>query len=245
MSRDDDAYRQYNDCLSYVKKLKLYTNNTPSPHFLLAVEDARLLGGDLSRLYKLYADGVRLITLCWKDISCIGGGWNTTVSLTDFGVSVVRECIRLGITIDLSHSSPSVKEQVFSICEDEGDAPIFSHSNSYSVHHHLRNISDCTFLDTVRLRGIVGISLCPEHLGINPDINDVLRHIDHFLSIGGQYNLCLGCDFDGIEAAPKGLEGIHRLKELYYLLLSNYGKTVADNIFYFNAYNFFKKHERR
>ena len=242
---DEDAYRQYVECLSFVKNLKFYENNAPSQRFILAIEDARLLNGDITRLQRTYSDGVRVITLCWKDVSCIGGGWNTSAPLTEFGVSVVKECIRLGIIIDLSHSSLPVQEEAFAICKKYGTSPIFSHSNSYSVHPHLRNISDTTFLNTVRLGGVVGISLCPEHLGMNAGICDVMHHIDKFLSLGGQNNICLGCDFDGIDATPKGLYDIQCLTKLYSLIIDNYGKTVADSIFYFNAFNFFNKHERR
>lgn len=242
---DEDTYLQYVRCLSYIKQLKLCENNARSPHFVLAVEDARLLNGDITRLQRLYSDGVRMITLCWKDVSCIGGGWNTSAPLTEFGVSVVKECIRLGIIIDLSHSSLPLQEEVFAICEKNGASPIFSHSNSYSVHPHLRNISDDAFLDTIRLGGVVGISLCPEHLGIKTDIYDVLRHIDRYLSLGGQHNVCLGCDFDGIDTTPHGLDDVQCLTKLYSLIKDTYGKTIADNIFYFNAYNFFTKHERR
>jgi microsomal dipeptidase-like Zn-dependent dipeptidase len=52
---------------------------------VLAVEDARLLAGDIERLPVLYDKGVRCMTLLWGGESCIGGSHNTETGLTDFG----------------------------------------------------------------------------------------------------------------------------------------------------------------
>ena len=43
----------------------------------LAVEDARLLAGDLNRLEQIYTRGVTYLTLLWGGKSCIGGSHDT------------------------------------------------------------------------------------------------------------------------------------------------------------------------
>ena len=64
------------------------------PPLILAVEDARILQNDLSKLDILYSKGVRLLTLNWYGDTCIGGAHNTNNGLTDFGVNVVKKHVK-------------------------------------------------------------------------------------------------------------------------------------------------------
>ena len=41
---------------------------------------------------------------------------------------------------------------------------------------------------------------------------------------------------------PRGIDGIQNITELYQMVEAKHSKTVADKIFYENAYGFFKKH---
>ena len=72
---------------------------------ILAVEDARILQKDLSKLDILYENGVRILTLNWSGQTCIGGAHNTHSPLTEFGREVVKKCFSLGIIPDVSHAS--------------------------------------------------------------------------------------------------------------------------------------------
>ena len=134
---DEDAYLKYKDNIAYLFELNMKFNNFANfvdyPSFVLAVEDARILNYKLQRLDDLYTDGVRVLTLCWKGSSCIGGGWDTALPLTDFGVSVVKKCYEKGIIVDLSHSSLQVQSQAIKLAQDWGKIPIYSHSNSFSI----------------------------------------------------------------------------------------------------------------
>ena len=64
--------------------------------FILGVEDARLLAGDIQRLTVLRKKGVRFLTLFWKGLSCIGGAYDTNIGLSDFGKTVVT---RYGVAV--------------------------------------------------------------------------------------------------------------------------------------------------
>ena len=241
---DDTAFSQCLNNITYLKeqgfaictKLSANRNNT----FILSIEDARLLNGDLSRLDTLYNLGVRALTLNWKDKSCIGGGWNTNYSLSFFGKAVVKRASELGIIIDLSHSSPQVFYEALDLCKNYQKTPIASHSNSYSVCNHKRNLSDNQFIELSKISSLVGISLSPEHLG-GTGICDIMKHIYHYLALGGERNVCLGCDFDGITSLPDGFKSIADLKLLYTSLEKEFGEQIAQNIFYNNAYSYFSK----
>ena len=214
---------------------------------ILAVEDAKLLGGDLSRLERLYESGVRILTLGWKGHSCICGSYDTDDGLTDFGFEVIKECENLGIIIDVSHLS----EKGFWDVAGKAQKPfIASHSNSHILCDHRRNITDIQFRTIVSAGGICGINLVGKHLAkrlpgekaLDPSevLTAVCSHIEHFAAIAPD-STCLGLDLDGTEPLA-GLESVDKVPTLFEAL-TNRGmdEKSAQNIFYNNAYNFFIK----
>ena len=79
--------------------------------------------------------------------------------------------------------------------------------------------------------GLCGINLCPDHLcGGNASCDDVLRHIERYINLGGEENIALGCDFDGISEVPDGIEDISRLPRLLAVLCTGAGMSVAGLI---------------
>ena len=214
--------------------------------FFLAVEDARILSGNIERLYELYDAGVRFLSLNWKGVNALGGGYDTNSPLSALGRTVVELALDLGITLDLSHSSARVMEEVLDMAKDARRPVIATHSNSFSVAAHPRNLTDDQFMRICASGGVVGISLYPEHLcGIHRaevGIQNIIEHIEYYLGLDGQYSVCLGCDFDGIEETP---HGITDLSTLYRLADAMSARTFSDDlirsIFYQNAYNFLKK----
>lgn len=210
----------------------------------LSVEDARLLGNDLSRLETLHSEGVRVLTLCWKGKSVIGGGYDTDEGLTDFGFEVLTECERLGIVVDVSHLS----EKGFWDVTNKATKPfIASHSNANLICSHKRNLTDVQYRTISSCGGIVGISLVAKHLAKayrenTPEdsiaLETICNHIEHFLEID-ENALSLGLDFDGTTPLA-GLEDISKVPVLHEAL-TNRGldEEKADNIFFGNAYRFF------
>jgi membrane dipeptidase len=207
----------------------------------LAVEGGKLLGGDISRLNILFDTGVRFLTLVWSDTCCIGGAHNTSEGLTSFGRNVVRRCFELNIIPDLSHSSDRSFDDAYEIAAEYKKPVIATHSNSRSICNHRRNLTDDMFRRIAKIGGIVGISLCRPHLTEKKDcgIDTVISHIEHYLSLGGEKTVCLGCDFDGVSDLPDGIENIgdiYRIAERLSRL--NYTDSLIEDIFYNNADNF-------
>ena len=210
--------------------------------FILAVEDARILQNDISKLDTLYESGVRVLTLNWAGETCIGGAHNTHSPLTDFGKDVVKRCFSLGILPDVSHASFEGAKECIALGKEYKKPIIASHSNSYSVCRHSRNLTDEDFYDIVSLGGIVGISLCPEHIkeGGSATLSDIIKHIEHYLSLGGENTVCLGCDLDGTDL-PAGINDISDLYKIEEELLKlNYTDESVEKILYKNALDFFK-----
>ncbi len=211
---------------------------------VLAVEDARLLAGDIDRLSVLYDMGVRCMTLLWGGETCIGGSHNTNSGLTDFGKLVTRKCFELGIIPDISHASEQSVDDVIEIATQYNIPFIATHSNSYSAYAHTRNLRDRHLSELMRLGGIVGVSMCPSHLrdcsAQNANAEDVVHHIDRYMELGAQDHLCFGCDFDGTDL-PSDISNVGDLYKIADLLTARgYSAEQIEKIFWKNAYTFFQ-----
>lgn len=184
----------------------------------LAVEGGRLISDDLGKLDELYADSVRFLTLVWDKTCKIGGAHDTDEGLTDFGREVVKRCFELGIVPDLSHASDKMIYEVIEMSGKAGKPCIATHSNSRAVCDHKRDLTDDQFRAIVSLGGIVGISLAPMHLTESwrekCTVDDIVDHIEHYISIGGEKAVCLGCDFDGVGSLPEGISDVTDLPKV-------------------------------
>lgn len=210
----------------------------------LAVEGGKLLGTDISRLDELYKSDVRFLTLVWNDECPIGGSNGSDVGLTYFGRTVVERCLRLGIIPDMSHASDKMTDEVIEMCEEQSRVCVATHSNSRSVCDHTRNLTDERFCRISKLGGIVGISLAPMHLTARErcTIDDIVRNIEHYISLGGEDTVCLGCDLDGVDRLPEGIETVSDIYKIADALgRINYSDDLIEKIFYKNARNFISK----
>ncbi len=213
---------------------------------LPAVEDARILGNDLDRLQTIKKNGSWYLTLLWGGDTVIGGSHDTENGLTDFGKDVVKKCCELRITPDISHASEKSADDILAIGYEYNKPVIASHSNSYTVYSHSRNLRDRHLADIKALGGIVGFSLCRSHLADKPsdttDITDVIRHVEYYMSNGCENTLCMGADWDGT-ALPRGFSDIRDTEKIKEELAHlNYSEEILDKIFFKNAFDFYTKH---
>ncbi len=212
---------------------------------ILAVEDARLTAGKLDRLDDMKARGVRYLTLLWGGDTCIGGSHDTKNGLTDFGKAVARGCFERGIVPDISHASEQAVDDLLPIAHEYGKPFIASHSNAYAVHPHTRNLRDRHFAAVKESGGIVGISLCPEHLtdtSLRPAaVEDIFRHVEHYLTLGGEDTVGFGADWDGTDL-PNGFRHVGDLVQVAeYMARRNYPDNLIEKIFWKNTYQFVMK----
>ncbi len=211
-----------------------------------AVEDARMLCGDINRLYELKRRGVKYLTIMWGGHTHIGASHDVLGGLTDFGREVVEKCFELGICPDVSHSNEQVTSEIIELAYKAGKPIIASHSNSHSVWGHTRNLRDNHFLAIKELGGIVGISLCCAHLrdgstNIPCTVDHTVQHIERYLELGGEDIIGLGCDLDGTHL-PVGITGVQDLGVIADALLAKgYSQELVDKIFYKNYYNFIER----
>lgn len=209
----------------------------------LSIEGAELLPDRPDALDIAYDAGVRLLTLTWNYRSRFGcsSAVNQDEGLTDKGRQLVRHCADKGIIVDVSHLS---ERGFWDVCETIDGPFVASHSNSRALCRHARNLTDAQFAEIVRRGGLAGINLYAPFLVRQGGavLDDVIQHVEHFLGMSGENSIALGCDFDGCDELPAGIDG---LKDLYRLadrmLALGYRQTVVDDLFYNNAYAFIQK----
>lgn len=215
-----------------------------SPTLILAVEDARILAEKIERVDLLYSHGIRILTPLWKGVTCIGGSHDTDTGLTIFGKRALARAAELGMILDLSHASRASANDMLEIAACYSRPVVATHSDAYAVCPVSRNLRDEQVLAILRSGGVIGLNLYGAFLKAdgNATAEDLIPHIEHFLSLGGEDALCLGCDMDGCDLPPDvpDLSALPRLAEL--LQERNYPDRLIQKIFFENADRFAKQY---
>ncbi len=238
--RGKDAFDFFKSCAEIYKEKYMPLNNTDRK-FMLSVENGSVICGDVSKIATLKDYGVKAVTIVYNQDNELGSGCHSESSfgLTEIGKIAVKEFEKNNIYIDLSHSS---LRTFYDVAEISQKPIIATHSNSYSLCPHKRNLTDEQFEIIRKSGGVVGVNFYPPFLCENENdatITDVIRHIYHFLSLGGEDCVCIGSDFDGCDAL-NCLNSIDKIPFLYETLLNNgFNEQVIQKIFYNNAHNFF------
>lgn len=194
----------------------------------------------ISSLESAYQNGVRVLHPTWNfDNELCGAAMGSGKGLTEKGRAFVKKAQHMGFALDMSHISERGFWDTLEACEKP---VIAGHSNARAICNVPRNLTDEQFNALVDVGGGAGINLYPEFLGLGKDINAVIAHIEHFLSLGGERSVFLGCDFDGIDSTPTGLDGVQKLDKLYNELLErNYPEALVRALFWDNLYDIMEK----
>ena len=159
----------------------------------------------------LYAQGVRLASLCWNErnaLACGVLGGNS--GLSELGIAAVRHMERIGMRIDVSHANEATFWDIFA---HTSGVIIASHSNARALCPHVRNLTQRQMTAIAQRGGIIGA------VAAAPFVHPVREHQDflHYLhqvrwlceSVGCSH-VSYGFDFmeyyDGVTDAVQGLE---------------------------------------
>lgn len=177
---------------------------------------------------------VRIAALTWNYSNHIASGADEPDAergLTDFGKSVIREMNRIGMYVDVSH----LNDRSFYDIAEISSAPIIAtHSNSRAVCPHRRNLTDDMFRRIIQSGGCAGINLYPPFLeeSCSASVDSVIRHIEHFMELGGENHIGIGADFDGTDGLlPDGIKGCEDLYKIFDRLMQlNYTYEQVEKI---------------
>lgn len=212
------------DKLEIVTKAdKIYSNQGKKISIIVGIEGGEAIDQDLGILRIFYRLGLRRLTLCWNNRNAIADGmkWQTSKGgLTEFGVSVVEECNKLGILVDVSH----ITDPGFWHTLETSNAPVIaSHSNCRALCSSMRNLTDDMIKAIAEKDGVIGLNYVSFFLmdhdkvqgGKFPTVETVVDHIDHMVEIiGSTNNVGLGSDFDGVPMVAQGLEDVSKVPNL-------------------------------
>ena len=191
---------------------------------ILHFEGAENLGHAPGSLEETYEKGLRSLGLVWSRPNAYAHGVpfrfpsppDTGPGLTEAGKSLVRQCNRLGVLVDLSH----LNERGFWDVARIAEAPLVAtHSNAHAICPASRNLTD-EQLDAIRdSDGMVGVNFAVAFLredgGESEDtpLETVVRHVDYLVERVGIDRVGFGSDFDGAKV-PKDIGDVSGLPNL-------------------------------
>jgi membrane dipeptidase len=231
---------------------------------LIGMEGGHSIDSSLGALRMFYKLGARYMTLThsantpWADSATDKPEHH---GLTPFGQAVVREMNRLGMLVDLSHTSPETMDAALRVTQ----APvIFSHSSARALNDHPRNVPDDILAKIPANGGIVMVAFVPAFISDEvrqyddlPDDQKRRRtpphatmaqaadHIDHIRKLAGINYIGIGSDFDGITTVPQNLEDVSKYPVLVAeLLRRGYSKEDVRKILGLNVLRVMRQAEQ-
>lgn len=191
---------------------------------MLTLEGVDAIGNDLTKLRILYRLGVRSVGLTWNNanLAADGAGEPRGGGLTLFGKEIVHSNNEHQILTDVSHLSEKAFWDVIEIAK----YPIASHSNTKKLCNHPRNLTDEQATAMFKKGGLIHVVYNPPFINESgkASISDLVKHIDHFCSLGGEKQIGLGSDFDGIATFITDLEDASKSQNLINELLKYYSE---------------------
>ncbi|MGG1630639.1 dipeptidase [Rossellomorea sp. NRS-1567] len=201
---------------------------------MLTLEGIEAIEEDLTKLEILYRLGVRSTGLTWNWANAAadgaleprGGG------LTNFGHEVVSFLNENRMWTDVSH----LCEKAFWDTIEIAEYPIASHSNAYSICPNPRNLKNGQIEALIKKDSVMGITFVPPFLNKKgtAEISDVIRHIEHVCSLGGEDHIGFGSDFDGISETVQGLSSFDQYNNLINTLQRYYSEKQVEKFLFEN-----------
>jgi membrane dipeptidase len=135
------------------------------------------------------------------------------------------------MVVDISHVSDKT---FWDVIETSQAPPFASHSSCRALADVPRNMTDEMIRALAKKGGVIQINFSCGFLkkgstGTNDraTLDDVVKHINHAVEIGGVDAVGLGSDFDGIDCAPEHLAGVQDWPNLTRALLEE-GYTASE-----------------
>ncbi len=164
---------------------------------------------------------------------------NPNKGLTDIGEVVVSEMLKIGMLVDLTHSTPLARRKVYEINKSLGDNRrplVFSHAGVQKMFKDQSNPDKVYNLDEDEIReihdchGVIGLIADnywafgkeEEPLQYNPVIPKLIQTADYIHQITGTYeNIAIGSDYDGFTDTSDDLKDPSKMPKLTKALLSH------------------------
>ncbi|EOO66840.1 microsomal dipeptidase [Bacillus cereus VD196] len=201
---------------------------------ILTLEGCEAIGKEAMKLRLLYRLGVRSFGLTWNYANLLADGALETrgAGLTNFGKQVVQELNALHVWTDVSHLNERSFWDVIEIAKN----PIASQSNCMKLCEHPRNLNDEQLKALIKKNGMIGVTFVPQFLTNENEANitDIVRHIEYICSLGGEYNIGFGSDFDGILETVVNVSVYRDYENVMNELCKHYAASTVERFLYDN-----------
>jgi membrane dipeptidase len=164
---------------------------------VFGLEAATPIENEIDRLDVLYGLGLRQIGIAYSDANSLGSGLGETTDggLTAFGRRAVTRMNKLGLAVDVSHSSDRTS---LDVCE-QSDRPVFmTHAGSRVVWDIPRMKPDAVLKAVAETGGVIGMSAAP-HTTLSAahpqhSIESVMDHFRYIVDLVGIEHVAFGPD---------------------------------------------------
>ncbi|MFO8060130.1 MAG: membrane dipeptidase [Bacillota bacterium] len=194
---------------------------------VLWFQDPHPIENSLELLRVFYELGVRAIQLTYNRANYLGSGCTERIDrgLTAFGAKVVREMNRLGVVIDLSHSS---RQTALDAMRESTQPVLFSHANPRAITDSPRNKDDDQLKLLAEVGGVIGLTpwgpLCWRGTG-RPSLDDYIDHIEYVVDLIGIDHVGFGSDNTADHSSDAA--GTEEQAALYPAVVAEYNRTVG------------------
>jgi membrane dipeptidase len=239
---DQGQMVQIRDKAAFARHVALWQNSPPPDApigYILSLEGADSIV-NLSYLEKAYALGLRAIGPAHYGPGRYSPGTGAEGGLTPAGRELVKEMLRIGICLDVTHLTDDAFWEALKIY----DGPVWaSHNNCRALVPHQRQFNDDQLKELIRRDAVIGAAFdawmmvpgwvrgktLPHETGCK--IETAVDHIDHICQLAGSARHCaIGSDLDGgygTEQTAMDLDSIADLARLA-TLLAKRGYSQAD-----------------
>ena len=200
---------------------------------MLGSEGLCYIGEEIALIEVFYQLGMREVSLTWNEDNALASGakGDPERGLTQAGSALVRRVEELGMILDVSHIN---EKSFWDIAKIVKEPIMASHSNSYTLCPHPRNLKDDQLAFIREVGGVVGLNAYPEFVQQEQPLWNMERladHMDYMIEKMGIEHVALGFDFaDYMDEEDAHLSDFYSARHIPKLLeiFRRRGYTQAD-----------------
>ena len=205
---------------------------------VLTAENAEFLNNKIERLKEARDRGIRILGLIHNGENCLGFPQSSdkrldSLPLKEFGKEVIDTINYTDMFADVSHLNYGGFRDVAELSRKPF---IATHSGCREVFDHPRNLYDEQIRSVALSGGVVGVLFYSRFLNGTDKTaaEDVIRHIEHLIKVGGEDSAAIGTDFDGMDC-EMFINCAGEMQMLAEILIKKFGYSIAEKICFRNA----------
>ena len=210
---------------------------------VLTIEGGDVIHGKLGALRMYRRMGVKVMGIIFNHANEIGtsSAEDPDTGLTSFGLECIEEMNHLCMAVDVSHTN---RGGFWDALKHSKQPIIATHSNAYGITPNARNLDDEQIRALIDTKGYMGMNFYTPFLtqAEESTLDDLMRHVEHVLALGGEDILGIGSDFDGLFGCPKELAGAQDYPKIIdRFVQAGYSETLIEKICHGNLVRYIKQ----